>query len=105
MRGRFSVWSTLQMSMLDRLFYLYMSAVGIVAGIALVMAPWTANGTVKPFFWILIAVALFDVVAYARGRNAPGTMITSGARAFGFLAGGAVMLVITLIAGVQVPFF
>jgi hypothetical protein len=103
--GPFSVEKQNPMSKLDRLFCLYMGAVGIAAGATLVMAPWTANGTVKPFFWVLIAVALFDAGTFALGRGAPGTMITPSARAFGFIGGGLAMLAITLIAGVQVPFF
>lgn len=93
------------MSKLDRLFFVYMIAIGTIAGAALALAPWTASWVIKPFFWILIAVALFDAVTFALGRNAPGTMITPSARAFGFVAGGMAMLVITLITGTQVSFF
>jgi hypothetical protein len=69
-----------------------------------VAAPWTAEFVIKPYFWILIAAALFDVVLYARGDGAPGTKLGAGARIFGFILGGLVMLAITTTAGITVKF-
>jgi hypothetical protein len=33
---------------------------GAFAGLALVVAPQLQNSVIKPYFWILIAVGLFD---------------------------------------------
>ena len=89
---------------IDHIFLAYMAVVGIATGAIVVAAPWTAEFAIKPYFWILIAAALFDVVLYARGDGAPGTKLGGGARIFGFILGGLVMLAITTMAGVTVKF-
>lgn len=88
----------------DHIFLVYMAIVGIAVGAVVVAAPWTAEFAIKPYFWILIAAALFDVIVYARSDGAPGARLGAGARIFGFILGGLVMLAITTIAGVTVKF-
>jgi hypothetical protein len=56
----------------DRIFFVYMVLVGIAAGAILVAAPQVQNFVIKPYFWILIAVGLFDGGIYLLGRTAPG---------------------------------
>ena len=53
-----------------------MALVGIAAGAVLVAVPQAQDFFIKPYFWVLIAVGLFDVGAYLRGGNAPGAMLT-----------------------------
>ena len=62
-----------------------MVLVGIVAGAILVAAPQVQNFAIKPYFWVLIAVGLFDGGIYLLGRTAPGQMLTMGARLAGFV--------------------
>lgn len=88
----------------DHIFLVYMAIVGIAVGAVVVAAPWTAEFAIKPYFWILIAAALFDVIVYARSDGASGTRLGAGARIFGFILGGLVLLAITTIAGVTVKF-
>jgi len=45
---------------------------GAFAGLALVVAPQLQNSVIKPYFWILIAVGLFDGGNYLLGRTAAG---------------------------------
>lgn len=90
---------------MDRLFYAYMALVGLAAGAILAALPQAQDFFIKPYFWILIAVGLFDVGAYLRGRNAPGTMLTMNARLIGFAIGIALLVAIPLLAGVPVKYF
>jgi hypothetical protein len=89
----------------DRIFFVYMVLVGISAGAILVAAPQIQNFAVKPYFWVLIAVGLFDSGLYLLGRTAPGQMLTIGPRMAGFVFGIVMMVVIPAIAGASVRFF
>jgi len=89
----------------DRIFFVYMVLVGIAAGAILVAAPQVQNFAVKPYFWVLIAVGLFDGGLYLLVRRAPGQMLTMGARLAGFVFGIVMMVVIPAIAGAPVRFF
>ena len=89
----------------DRIFFVYMVLVGIATGAILVAAPQAQNFVIKPYFWILIAVGLFDGGIYLLGRTAPGRMLTMGARLAGFVFGIVMMVVIPSIAGAPVRFF
>jgi hypothetical protein len=90
---------------LDRLFFGLMALAGIAAGSALVAAPQLQNFIIKPYFWILIAIAAFDLGVYAMRRNAPGAMLTMNARLLGLVIGVVLMVVIPTIAGAPVRFF
>ena len=50
------------------------------AGAILVAAPQVQDFVIKPYFWVLIAVGLFDGGIYLLGRTAPGQMLTMKAR-------------------------
>src|SRR4029078_6236643 len=89
----------------DRIFFIYMVGVAIAAGAILVAAPQVQDFVIKPYFWILIAVGLFDGGIYLLGRTAPGRMLTMGARLAGFVFGIVMMVVIPSIAGAPVRFF
>jgi hypothetical protein len=89
----------------DRIFFAYMVLVGIVAGAILVAAPQVQNFAIKPYFWVLIAVGLFDGGLYLLGRTTPGQMLTMGARLAGFVFGIVLMVVIPTIAGAPIRFF
>jgi len=62
----------------DRIFFVYMVLVGIAAGAILVAAPQVQNCAIKPYFWVLIAVGLFDGGLYLLGRTAPGADADDG---------------------------
>jgi hypothetical protein len=89
----------------DRVFFGYIVLVGIAAGALLVVAPQVQDFAIKPYFWILIAVGLFDGAVYLHGRTAPATMLTMNARLAGFVIGIVLMVVIPVLAGVSVRFF
>jgi hypothetical protein len=60
----------------DRIFFGYMALAGLAAGAILVAAPEAQGFFIKPYFWVVLAIMLFDVAAYLLQRNAPGTMLT-----------------------------
>jgi hypothetical protein len=89
----------------ERIFIGYMVLVGAATGALLVAAPQVQNFFIKPYFWILIAVALFDGANFLLGRTGPGQMLTMGTRAAGFVIGIVLMVVIPSLAGAPVKFF
>jgi hypothetical protein len=89
----------------DRIFFAYMMLIGIAAGAILVIAPQVQNFAIKPYFWVLIAVGLFDGGSYMLGRAAPRQLLTMGARLAGFVFGIVLMVLIPTIAGAPVRFF
>jgi hypothetical protein len=89
----------------DRIFFGYMVLVGAATGALLLAAPQLQDFAVKPYFWILIAIGLFEFGVYLRGHNAPGTVLTMHARLIGFLIGIVLMVVIPMLAGAPMRFF
>jgi hypothetical protein len=89
---------------LDRIFFGYMVLVGVVTGAILVAAPYVQNFAIKPYFWILIAVGLFDVAVYAVKGTAPAKTLTMNARLIGFGIGIALIVAIPVLAGSPVRF-
>jgi hypothetical protein len=89
----------------DRIFLGYMVLIGAAAGALLAAVPQAQNFAIKPYFWLLLAVGLFDGANYLLGRTAPGEMLTMGARLAGFVIGIVVMVVIPTLAGAPVRFF
>jgi hypothetical protein len=82
-----------------------MALAGIAAGTILVGIPGAGDIWLKPYFWVLLTVLLFDVGVYLRWKNAPGTMLAMNARLLGSAIGMALMVAIPLAAGVPVHFF
>ena len=92
------------MALISRIFYAYMTIVGLAAGALLVVAPQTQKFVVPPFFWVLIAVALFELGTLVRRRAGPDAALNLNARMIGLVIGALVMLAVTMIAGVEVHF-
>jgi hypothetical protein len=90
---------------LDKLFFGLMALVGAASGASLVAMPRLQDFIIKPYFWILIVIAAFDLGVYLMRRNAPGTMLTMNARLLGLVIGVVLMVVIPTIAGAPVRFF
>jgi uncharacterized membrane protein len=89
---------------LNRIFFGYMAIVGAAAGAILVAVPQAQDFVIKPYFWILVAVGLFDGVAYFLGYAASATMLTMNTRLIGFGIGIVSMVVIPMLAGAPVRF-
>ena len=88
----------------DRIFFGYMALVGIAGGALLVAFPAVGDFWLKPYFWILIAVGLFDMGALLRGQP-PGSMLSMQARLLGFVIGVVTLVVVPTLSGSSVKFF
>ncbi len=81
-----------------------MVVVGVAIGATLVVTPYVQDFVVKPYFWVLIAVGLFDVAVYAVRGTAPAKTLTMNVRLVGFGIGIALMVAIPMLAGAPVRF-
>ena len=87
------------MTQINRIFLGFMIAAGLAAGLVLVARPELRDFRISPYFWILIAMALFEFAAFARGRGAPGTMIAMEIRLLGFVLSVVLMILVPVLAG------
>jgi hypothetical protein len=76
-----------------------MALVGLASGTLLVIAPQTGEFFIKPYFWVLIAVALFEGGAAVYRKSTPIEILTTPVRFIGFAIGCVLMLAIPTIAG------
>jgi hypothetical protein len=83
----------------DHIFIGFMGAVGFAAGAILIAMPETRDLRVPPYFWVLIAMILFEVTVFALWRGVPGRMVSNGARLLGFVLAVVIMVVLPIIAG------
>jgi hypothetical protein len=81
-----------------------MAAVGIVAGAVLVMAPGAGEFFIPPYFWVLIAVGVFDLALFVLLRVAPAQAVPINTKVIGFVLGALLMLGVTLLAGAPAKF-
>jgi len=84
---------------INHLFLGFMVLAGAAAGAVVVAKPEVRDFRVPPYFWVLIAMALFEFAAFARGRGAPGTTVAMEVRLLGFVLGIVLMVVIPVLAG------
>ena len=77
---------------IDRFLIIFMAVVGLAVGIILIQWPQAQNFRIQPYFWVLFAMVLFELAAFARRRGAPGTMVTMEVRLFAFVL--AILLMI-----------
>ena len=87
------------MTQINRIFLGFMIAAGLAAGLVLVARPELRDFRISPYFWILIAMALFEFAAFARGRGAPGTTIAMEIRLLGFVLAVVLMVAVPVVAG------
>jgi hypothetical protein len=87
------------------IFFAYMIVVGLAAGAIIVAFPSVTDHWLKPYFWILIAVGIFDGALLLIHRSVPTNTLAMDARLIGFIAGIALMAAIPTFTGTQVSFF
>jgi hypothetical protein len=83
----------------DHIFLAFMGAVGIVAGAILIAVPAAQDFSVSPYFWVLIAMAAFEITLFTFWRGSPGRVISNGARLLGFVLATVIMVVMPILAG------
>jgi hypothetical protein len=84
---------------INHIFLAFMGLVGGAIGIVLVVAPESRDFWVPPYFWVLIVMAAFELVAFSRRGGAPGTVVTMDARVGGFLLAVVLMVAIPMVSG------
>jgi hypothetical protein len=89
----------------DRVFLVFAIFVGIASGGIIVLVPQSRNIGLQPYFWVLIAIALFELVAFLRRGGAGGPPISMQTRIIGFLIALALAFLIPMGAGLQVKMF
>lgn len=89
----------------DRTFLAFAFVVGIAVGGVIVLVPQSRAIGLAPYFWVLIAFALFEGAIYARRGHAAGPPISMQTRIIGFAIALALMFFIPLAAGIEVKMF
>ena len=56
---------------IDRIYFGYMVLIGSLTAAILIAIPGVGDSWFKPYFWVLIAVALFDGVVILLRQNQP----------------------------------
>jgi hypothetical protein len=90
---------------IGRIFLIFAAAVGVVSGCVLVFVPKSRDIGIEPYFWVLIAILLFETVLFMRRGTSAAAPISMPTRIAGFLLAMALMFLIPLTAGVQVKYF
>jgi hypothetical protein len=88
---------------IDRIFLGFMLAVGVAVGAIVTLRPETRSFRVPPYFWVLMAMALFEAINFFRGRGAAGTMVSMEMRLLGFVLAIVLMVVIPILAAPLLP--
>jgi hypothetical protein len=89
---------------LDRIFYLYIAAAGFFFGLLFVHMTAAREFVIAPFFWIVLAIGLFEICNSFASRVSGAGVLTNRARVVGLCIGLAVMWAVTLYAGTPVRF-
>jgi hypothetical protein len=84
---------------INHVFIGFMIVIGIAIGALLIAVPQAHDFRVPPYFWILIAMGLFEFAVYTCGKGAPGTAIAMETRLLGFGLAIALMVGIPMLAG------
>ena len=84
---------------IDRIFIAFMTLCGLVTAGVLVFFPQSREFRIAPYFWVLIAMAIFEGILFARSRGAPGTVISMESRLIGFAIAVTLMLAIPYVTG------
>jgi hypothetical protein len=90
---------------IGRIFLIFAAVVGVVSGCLLVWVPKSRDIGIEPYFWVLIAILLFETVLFIRRGTSGAPPISMQTRIAGFLLAMVLMFLIPVAAGVQVKYF
>jgi len=86
---------------LDWIFISYALAAGLAAGAVSVLLPQSNTVAISPYFWVLIAIALFETAAIVLRGFDRGPPLTMKVRVIGFIVGTVAMVIVRTLGGVQ----
>ena len=87
------------MDTINRLFLGFTAVAGLTIGVVLILKPEARDFRIPPFFWLVIAMALFELAAFARGQGAPGSTVRMEIRLLGFVLALLLMIALPVLAG------
>jgi hypothetical protein len=87
------------------LFLVFALFVGLTAGNIIMLVPQSRTIGLEPYYWVLIALALFEIVVFLRRGGAGGPPVTMLTRLSGFIIALALMFLIPMVAGIDVKYF
>jgi hypothetical protein len=90
---------------INRIFIVFAIVVGVATGAVIVLVPQSRTIGLAPYFWVLIAFALFEGIVHWRRGRAAGPPITMPARLIGFAIALALMVLIPRAAGIELKIF
>jgi hypothetical protein len=90
---------------INRIFIVFAIVVGVATGAVIVLVPQSRTIGLAPYFWVLIAFALFEGIVHWRRGMAAGPPITMPARLIGFAIALALMVLIPMAAGIELKIF
>jgi hypothetical protein len=84
---------------IDRAFVAFCAAIGLIGAAILIFRPDAQNFWIPPYFWVLIAMALFEAALVMVKGGVPGLRISNFSRVLGLLFGIALMAGIPILVG------
>ncbi len=90
---------------IERIFFVYMAAAGIAAGAIVIGFPKSQNFVIGPYFWVLIAMAAFELGGVMLRQGGPMPLLNTPARLLGLIIGVVLLFVIASYNGVQPRLF
>ena len=87
------------------IFIAFAIVVGVATSAVVVLVPQSRDFWISPYFWVLIAFALFEGVVHASRGAAAGPPITMQTRLIGFAIAIALVMLIPRAAGVELRLF
>ena len=90
---------------LDRVFLVFAVVVGVAVGVVIVLVPQSRNIGLAPYFWVLIAFALFEGVAVYRRGSGMGPPSSMPTRLIGFALALGLMVLIPWAGGVELKLY
>jgi hypothetical protein len=90
---------------LDRIFLVFAVLVGVAVGGVIVLVPQSRSIGLAPYFWVLIAFALFEGIAIYRRGGGMSPPISMPTRLIGFALALGLMVLIPWAAGAELKLF
>ena len=84
---------------LNHIFLGFMTLAGAATGALLVARPELREFRIPPYFWVLIAMAVFELAVVAYRRGTPGSFLGIEVRLLGFVLAIVLMVGIPIVAG------
>jgi hypothetical protein len=84
---------------IDRIFIVFMTLCGLILAGLVLLFPQSRDVGIPPYFWVLIPMAIFEAVSFARSRGAPGSVIAMETRLIGLVIAIALLLLVPYLAG------